>query len=223
MGNELGPVFLHCRQKFIATTRVWDIYCVLFGNKERVDLLNRSSGFVAMHLHWQFLGGTILGLLRLLDPPATMGKPNLTFRSLPKLVSVDLANELAERVESLRNLCNGLKNVRDKILAHNDLRQVAGEEEPIEIESRKAITQIVMEMLGVLNLIENHYMKAITVIQPFGNEPAYKLLHRLWLADFLLSRSSKNRTSEAFAIAPNELLQTPGYLKTTDEEDRRCN
>ena len=143
MGNELGPVFHHCRQKFIATTRVWDIYCVLFGNRERVDLLNRSSGFVAMHLHWQFLGGTILGLLRLLDPPATMGKPNLTLQSLPNLVSDELSSDVADRVKSLLNSCNGLKKVRDKILAHNDFGRATGDDEPLEIESRKVISEII--------------------------------------------------------------------------------
>ena len=79
LGNELGPIFHRCRQKFIATTSVWDIYCVLIGNKGRVDLLNS---------------------------------------------------------------CNGLKKVRDKVLAHNDFGRATGDDEPLEIESRKVISEI---------------------------------------------------------------------------------
>ncbi len=107
MGKELGPIFHHCRQKFIAVTSLWDIYCVLIDNKDRVDLFNRSSGFVAFTMHWQFLSGTILGLLRLLDPPKSMGKTNLTLQSLSSLCSAEFSKHVEQQVANLVSQTKG--------------------------------------------------------------------------------------------------------------------
>jgi AbiU2 len=223
MGKELGSIFHHCRQKFVAVTSLWDIYCVLIDNKDRIDLFNRSSGFVAFTMHWQFLSGTILGLLRLLDPPKSMGKVNLTLQSLSSLCSVEFSKQVEQQVANLVSQTKGLKEVRNKILAHNDLRQATNEDGPLEIESRKTITTIIQEILSLLNQIENFYMKSTTFIIPLGNDPAFKLLHRLWVADHILKRASESRREDGFKITHEELNQMPDYLKVSERENRRYN
>lgn len=185
MGQELGVAFHYCRQKLLSTMSVWDSYIVLFGHPERLKILEISNIHFAASLHWQILNGAVLGILRLLDPNASINKKikNLTFQMLPDLCgAAELQSEVNAKLQTILTACEPLKKIREKIIAHNDFDLATEKIKPLSYSSRKDVTNILAEMGSFLNLVDFSFRNCKTHYLPTGDHGARSLLINLYYA-----------------------------------------
>lgn len=215
MGNELGTLFHHCRQQFLATTILWDQYVTVFGNKDRVKLFNAAGGSFAFNVHWQFLNGVVLGIARLLDPPATGKSENLTLSRLRNMCDCSLSDQLGSILDKIGCQTATVRDLRNKVIAHNDLVKVTSTAESIEYDSRANITSILTNILSFLNVVERHHMGSTTYIMPMGNSDALAHLILLFRGNMVSEeeRSSRRWDDMKFKI--------PEFLSETQEERKR--
>jgi hypothetical protein len=81
MGQPLGEVYASLWQELALLHRNWNEYVELFGSKpSRVELLNRAAGSFFRAVQDALWEQTLLHIARLTDPPASVGKSNLSIR-----------------------------------------------------------------------------------------------------------------------------------------------
>jgi len=74
LGPEFGPLFRHIEIDLYSLRSLWRIYVSFFGtSKERVELLNQSSGLTAFVLEKTLFESALMALCRMTDPPSGQG------------------------------------------------------------------------------------------------------------------------------------------------------
>ena len=161
MGSNLGAVYYSLWQDVAWLHVKWDEYVQLYGTKrERVDLLNCTARFFFKVVHDVLWSDILLGIARLVDPPMTGSKKNMTIRLLPEAVDpcisakvVCLTNQAVEAIQ----FCTDWRNRR---IAHRDLAVVLGESsKPLEQTSRAKVSDALASVAAVLNAVEEHYLR----------------------------------------------------------------
>lgn len=184
MGETTGLVYSALWQELALLYMRWNQYVELFGtSKERIDLLNRSSGGMARTIQDTMWESVLLHLARLIDPPHAARKPeqgNLSFQHLCKtLQDSPIHPALIEQQSKVLNACSFAKNWRDKYIAHRDLdialkRNAA----PLAHASRALVKEALQALSNLLNIISEHYLGSTTGFEhsTLGSE-AVALLH----------------------------------------------
>lgn len=116
----------------------------------RHEAMKRVSGSFFMHARWSLLSSVLLGLGRLADPPRTCGRDNLTLERVFEQTDfgsyVNAKNDahvaMVHALEILES--QAFKDVRNKVLAHNDLDVAIGIRTPDVLidEIRCAVTLV---------------------------------------------------------------------------------
>ncbi len=79
MGDKLGRLFHVLSTELVWLHSLWKQYRILFGDKPaRIDLLNETAPFFFRTVQDVFFEDTLLALARLIGPPKSAGKPNLS-------------------------------------------------------------------------------------------------------------------------------------------------
>lgn len=104
------------------------LYMQLFANKNHIEELKKFNEFVFLHLERAYLEKICLKVATLMDPPKSMGKENLSLRRFIEQTNSNLLknhfNSLLEFYEK-----SGIKDWRNKVLAHADLSVLSGASE----------------------------------------------------------------------------------------------
>ncbi len=160
MGPDLGAVFykLFCET---ATLRIlWDQFVILFATKrERLSILNQSSGTffsLVQKLFWQH---ALLTLARLTDPHRTAGKSNVSVCHLPHLISDDgVKQKLFPLIEQARVATDFARVWRNRKIAHTDLDLFIGRTaEELPAVTRDQVERAIGAIGEVLSCVEMHY------------------------------------------------------------------
>jgi len=149
----------------------WDLYRFLYGvSQERIALLDRTGTLVFRRLHWLLLDHVLLGVCRITEP----GKGrNLTLETLidqtrePK--HAGLVSRLHEHLAEARARRRSIKQRRDRMIAHTDLK-IALEAKPLSELSRAKISKAFEPIVAFLKAYGDHFGR------PSHSEPAALLM-----------------------------------------------
>ena len=123
----LQPLWEDLSQEAVWLSGRWHVYRDLFlSNDRRVDLLNVVDGAFFAVVQAMLVEYFIVAISRLTDPPGAKGRKNAVLARLvldpaiqakPKLLS-----DLEVKLEHLTNVLAPVRKVRNKRIAHRDLR-----------------------------------------------------------------------------------------------------
>lgn len=103
MGKDLGALYSALWQEVASIHAKWAQYVVLFGTKpERIELLNKAAPSFFHLVQDTLWENVILHIARLTDSPQSVGKPNLSIKRLPVLISDP---KLREKIDSEVSAC----------------------------------------------------------------------------------------------------------------------
>jgi hypothetical protein len=128
MGEALGKQYSALFHQITALHLYWNEFMELFGtNDARIKRLNQTApGFFQMLQEQQF-ETNMSHMARLTDSPKSMGKENLTVRSLPDLVTDQgLKDKLTAQVDEVRQKTKFCRDWRNRRFAHHDLKLAIG-------------------------------------------------------------------------------------------------
>jgi hypothetical protein len=123
MGKELGELFYAMSTELTWIHWRWKQYRTLFGEKQsRIDLLNEAAPLFFHIVHKVLFEDTLLAIARLVGPPMSVGKPNLTVERFPPLlVDVKLRDEVCSLIHTAKTSAAFAVDWRNRRLAHRDL------------------------------------------------------------------------------------------------------
>jgi len=163
MGEPLGKQYTVMFQEVAALNLYWKEFLELFGtNDKRIDRLNRAApGFFRMLQEQQF-ETNMLHMARITDSPKSVGKANLTNRSLPDLVTDQgLKQQLVALLEVVRQKTEFCREWRNRRFAHHDLLLAVqdGQATPLKAPEKEKVGEALEAISDALNAVERFYFK----------------------------------------------------------------
>lgn len=161
MGAELGALYSALWQEVAWTHSKWAQYVALFGTKpERVELLNKAAPAFFRLVQDTLWENVILHIARLTDSPQSVGKPNLSIKRFPALVSDPV---LKSQIEALVITCVSSaefsRDWRNRHLAHRDLKRATADiADPLLPASRAKVKEVLVNFCDLLNALSQHYL-----------------------------------------------------------------
>jgi AbiU2 len=165
MGTDLGTLYNVLTNEVAWVHAKWAQYQQLYTrSSEQITLLNEVARHFFGIIQDTLLEDIILHLARLIDPPQSVGKDNLTLCRLPALIAnAQLATEVTDLVKATQSACESARVWRNRRLAHRDLGLVlATATEPLPAISYATINAALTAMAAVLNCLEGHYWDSDT-------------------------------------------------------------
>lgn len=104
------------------------LYTQLFSQDDNTTELNKFNSFVFSRLQRAYLERICLKVATLMDPPKSMGNENLSLLRFIGQTNSPLLKARFERLSAFYKK-SGIKDWRNKVLAHADLLILSGEEE----------------------------------------------------------------------------------------------
>jgi len=130
------------------------LYMQLFSDKNSVDELNKFNGFVFHHIEQAYLQKICLKVATLMDPPASCGKQNLSLRRFIKQTKSEKLNEAYLQLDKFYT-GSGIKEWRNKVLAHADLETLSGNYN-IDLKfTREEVDDFVAEIQEFIDLVSD--------------------------------------------------------------------
>jgi len=160
LGPTLGPLYDALYNEVVWLHAKWNQYRILYAESpERVELLNRTAGFLFRMIQNVLWEDVLMHIARLTDPPKSAGKDNLSLRRLPKaLDELALSAEVATLVEEAEKAALFARGWRNRRLAHMDLKLALEDRaEPLPRVSRHNVEQTLGAMAAILNRIWVHF------------------------------------------------------------------
>ena len=104
----------------------WNNYRALFGTSpERIEVLNWAAPSFFGLLDGILRHNVFMGIARLTDPPATSGHQNASLRTLlnalRSALTPSMFSDLDRNLADLERYCKPIRDVRDRLIAHDDL------------------------------------------------------------------------------------------------------
>jgi len=197
MGKPLGTQF-HALWQEVALLHVnWKEYVTLFGtNERRIERLNKSAPAFFRMIQDQLWTATLLHIARLLDPPRTAGKANLTVRNFTDLVDEKLKMPLAVLIDKALKETEFARDWRNRVIAHQDLSIALkeGTAEALEPASRTDVNTALAALTNVMNAIEKFYLSGTAFSAAARHNGALTLLYLL--GDGLKAKSEREEGLE---------------------------
>jgi hypothetical protein len=177
LGGEFGDYFFYLNQSVFGLVGIWDVYRSFFGtNEQRVDLLNRASGYVTRIIQDSLHERVILGICQVTDRKISMGRKNLTVHGLPDfIVDAGFRDEVTSMIESATAATSFARDLRDKLIAHSDLAATMGSYQ-VEHSSRERIVLAIRSIIKPLRHIHTRYFDATQLyhtIRPLPDEVGF--------------------------------------------------
>lgn len=163
LGKNFGEYFYYLNQATFELVGVWDVYRSFFGtNEQRVNLLNRASGYVTCVIQDTLHERVILGICQLTDPENSRGLRNLTVTGLPSFIDETIyREEIAVMCKSARDSTSFARDLRNKLIAHSDFAAKSGSQQ-IEYSSR---LKIVKAITAIIKPLRHIHMKSFDSFQ----------------------------------------------------------
>jgi hypothetical protein len=183
MGEALGGLYHALWQSLAHLYGNWNEYAELFGTKpSRIGLMNRAASSFFGMLQNELWNLTLLHMARLTDSPRSVGRPNLSIRALPDLITdATLKAEVEGLVALALTQTEFCRDWRNRLLAHADL-DLALEvpSRPLSDASRRHVNDGLAALTNVLNVLDKHFNDSETQFHfhsPVGG--ALELLYTL--------------------------------------------
>lgn len=185
MGDPAGLIYSELWQELAWLYRVWAEYVALFGTKEsRVDLLNAAAPAFTRIVQDAVWEGVLLNIARLTDPPRSVGKDNLSIRSLEGAITDPaLKARIGASVAIALAAADFCRDWRNRHIAHRDLAlSLRKGGQPLEDATRVKVKTALAAIADVLNIVCRHYFDSTTLFHldvEVGGGPggAMSLLH----------------------------------------------
>jgi hypothetical protein len=173
MGPELGNLYHAVSSELGSLHWRWGEYRVLFGEKpSRIDLMNQSAPFFFSVVHDALFESTLLGIARLVGPPSSVGKPNLTIRRFEALIAdAPLKVEIVALVDRAQAAADFAMEWRNRHIAHRDLHLALNvSPNPLPIATKEKVDSALSALHQVLGKVEVAYCKSTTLYarSPWG-------------------------------------------------------
>jgi hypothetical protein len=125
--QEINEIFSKLQSEIIWLYGRWIIFEQLYGKSpERVELLNEAAATYFRITQDVLLSDILIHIGRITDKPKIQGNENLSLEQiiarLDKNKYSDLVKTLEEKMENIRILSRGIRQYRNKRLAHQDIR-----------------------------------------------------------------------------------------------------
>ncbi|TFH92716.1 AbiU2 domain-containing protein [Vibrio ouci] len=176
--NEYEQIFKRLWEQVCDIHYTWQMYCDLYAvSPDVVDLLNRNgSGFFRVN-QLLMLDYIALSLSKLTDPETTSGNKNLSLKQLLRDAEThgddDLHVQLSGAFEKVESACKGFKKIRNKRIAHSDLKHALNEaDKALPGISQIAIEQALRQVREFMNIYECYHSDSETAYEhvhaPYG-------------------------------------------------------
>ena len=159
LGIELGAALHHFELQLQATRYEWDVYRSLLGTSpERVEMLNKASGYIALAVDESMYDAVISSISRLTDKARFRDDRNLSLRQIGEMtkecdaLSPGQIEEIQSLVTAAIEASRGIRRVRNKLIGHNDY-SVTVENFEMRRPSRKALEDAIRAIEEVCNYI----------------------------------------------------------------------
>jgi hypothetical protein len=141
----------------------WNNYRSLFGTSpERVELLNWAASSFFGLLDGILLHDIVLAIARLMDPPRYRDRDRASLahliEELEPVLDTAMIDSLQEKLQELQTLCQPIRDIRNRVLAHEDLATVLNHHpDPLPGISRTYIEDVLERIRTFLNDTEEHF------------------------------------------------------------------
>jgi len=206
MGEALGKQYSSLFHEITALHLYWNEFIEFFGtNDKRIKRLNQAApGFFQMLQEQQF-ETNMSHMARLTDSPKSMGRENLTVRSLPDLVTDQaLKDTLRVSVDDALQKTKFCRDWRNRRFAHHDLKLAIGDGQatPLARATKEQVAEALQSLADLLNVLERHFYKNVCSFADIApHNGAATLLHLLGLGvigrEQVLERINKGDLSAA--------------------------
>ena len=124
---------------------------------------------------------TVLKIARLTDPPKSVGKPNLSIRQLPALITDErLRDKVNTLIETAERAAAFSRDWRNRRFAHRDLYLSLGlASEPLDVATREKVQASIKAIAALLNAVSTHYLSSTTAFEITGNPGVASLIRVL--------------------------------------------
>lgn len=166
MGPELGKLFRAVSSELVWTHWSWQQDRTLFGMKpSRIDLMNEAAPLFFQIVHRLLFEDTLLAIARLIGPPGSGRKSNLTIQRFPVLlVDPSVRGEVCPLIEKAKASGEFAVQWRNRRLAHRDLELSLGASpQPLPPATRQLVDESLSALRDVLNQIEVRFCRAHTL------------------------------------------------------------
>jgi len=183
LGEEFGQVFYLLHNEVVWLFVKWQQFQKLYEtNSDRIDLMNKTAPFLLRVVQITLWESIILNIARLLDPPETMGKPNLSIKRLTHFID-DKSNleHLNELIANAETFVTFARDWRNRQIAHRDLELTLDTSVKSLAEANKEdIDNSLKAIKDVFNYFHNTFFST-TFYYDMGNYTgdANNLLHYL--------------------------------------------
>jgi hypothetical protein len=171
MGEDLGKVFRAVSSELVWTHWRWRQCRTLFGVKHsRIELLNEAAPFFFYIVEKVLFDDTLLAIARLIGPPQSVGKSNLTIQQFPALLAdQSVWDEVCPLIEKAKSCGEFAVQWRNRRLAHRDLELSLGvSAQPLPPATPQKIDESLSALGEVLDHIEFKFCGART---EYANSP----------------------------------------------------
>jgi hypothetical protein len=172
LGPEFGPLFRHIETDLYSLRILWRVYVAFYGtSKERVELLNASSGTTAFLLENTLFDSAILSLCRMTDPPSGQRgqSTNTTIKRFPHYLEDHSNLESLERlIDDAHNKTSFARSWRNKKIAHSDydVRQNKAE---LDTASRRDVLNAIGSIATVIRWVGHECLDCDIITHPIQN------------------------------------------------------
>ncbi len=130
------------------------LYMQIFSEASGIEQLNKFNSFVFSYLERAYLEKICLKIATLMDPAAINKNENL---SLQRFIKQTKSTVLQSKFDSLNNfyISSGIKDWRNKVLAHADLQAISGTSALQVIFDRADVDNFVSEIQDFIDLIND--------------------------------------------------------------------
>ncbi len=164
----IGELFFELHNVTCGLQLIWQDYRALFGtSQERIELLNHSASSFFGRLDHILRHDIFLRIARLTDPPATGRHANASLAQLagrlrPHLDTSRTA-ELSTKLQELEDCCAPMRDLRNRMLAHDDLDTALHfHPDPLPGISRANIESALECIRSLLNYVESLFRTSTT-------------------------------------------------------------
>ncbi len=162
MGAELGPLYHALHNEVIWLHAKWSEYRKLYAHSSaRIGALNDVAGFFFRVVQDVLWDDVLLHLVRLIDPPKSGGKDNLTVSRLPEAITEkDFADKVRDLVCAAQGSASFASEWRNRHLAHRDLALALGTgAAQLPRASRRDVEEALGALRAVMNEVHARYLK----------------------------------------------------------------
>lgn len=169
MGHDFGTLYYHLYNETAWLTMKWLEYKELYGTKEsRIELMNKTAPTFFYIIEETLWNNILLGITRLTDPEKSMGRRNITVRSLSNHIhDLKLKQIIDDEVNGLIVKSEFCKDWRNRSIAHFDYELNINQQsaKPLEPASRKKLQEAIDGIHSIIKKVHFKYLDSNLMLE----------------------------------------------------------